>query len=263
MQDAKAKIDKIIQEANDFKLGDYLGRGFELFQKDMGGFVVFALIFFIVSMVIGVIPFVGSIANTFFIGPALTAGIYLVARQLDRGEPTEFGQYFKGFDFIGQLALAAFVITVFTLLVMVPFIITVWDPAWLEWYQEYLQNPTEPRLELLNFPPFWAYLLLLPVLYLTISYSFTYHFIIFHRLDFWSAMEASRRLLTKHFFMFFVFGLVLGLIIIISVFIFCIGLLAGFPIVYCALYAAFADLTKLNAAPEAMEGEGIERHLVD
>jgi uncharacterized membrane protein len=263
MQDEKAKIDKIIQESNDFKLGDYLGRGFELFQKDIGGFVVFTLIFFILSMVIGVIPFVGSIANSFFIGPALTVGIYLVARRLDRGEPTEFGQYFKGFDFMGKLPLVALATAVITSLALVPFALVVWDPAWLEWYQEVVQNPGSPPPAIPVMPPLWSLLLLLPLFYIGIVYSFSYHFTIFHGLDFWSAMEASRRLLTKHFFMFFVFGLVLGLILVVSLCLFCIGILAGFPIVYCALYAAFADLTKLNAAPEATEGEGLERHLVD
>ena len=40
----------------------------------------------------------------------------------------------------------------------------------------------------------------------------------------------------------------------------CVGILASMPAAYCMIYAAFADLTKLNAEPE--EGGGIEQHLV-
>jgi uncharacterized membrane protein len=262
MQEDSAKIDKIIRDANDFRVGEYLSRGFGLFQKDLGGFIVFTLVFIIISMVIGVIPFVGSLANSLVVGPVAAAGFYLVARRLDRGEAAEFGQYFKGFDYAGKLVLAALATSIISGLAFIPFIMAVWDPSWVEWYQEIIQNPGQPLPEVPVLPPLWSLLLLLPVVYLAIAYSFTYHFIIFHGLDFWPAMEASRRLLTKHFFMFFMFGLVLGLILVFSLFVFCVGILAGFPVVYCALYAAFADLTKLNVAP-LDEEEGLERHLVD
>ncbi len=263
MQDEKAKVDKIIEGADDFRLGSYLGQGFELFQKDIGGFAVFTLIFIVVSMVVGFIPFIGSLANSFLIGPAMTAGIYLVARRLDKGEATEFGQYFKGFDFAGKLVVAALLTAIITGLAIIPFVLVVWDPAWLEWLQEIEQNPGSPLPEPPGLPPIWSYLLLLPAMYLSIAYSFTYFFIIFHGMDFWPAMEASRRLLTKHFFLFLLFVIVLGFIMMFSILLFCIGILAGMPIVYCALYAAFADLTRLNAEPDEAIGDGIEQHLVD
>jgi hypothetical protein len=260
MQDNKAKIDQIISEANDFRFGDYLSRGFEIFKKDIGGFVVFTLVFFVLSVVIGLIPIVGSIANSLVITPALTVGFYLVARKLDLGEQNEFGNYFKGFDFVGQLALAALVTSVISLLALIPFYLAFWNPEYLEWYQEVVQNPGSPPPSFPELPPFWSFLLLLPVFYIGIVYGWTYLFIAFHKLDFWPAMEASRRLLTKHFFIYFIFMLVLGIIMFASILVFCIGILAGFPIIMCMNYAAFADLTKLNATPDA--GEEIEQHLI-
>ena len=261
MQDNKAKIDQIISEANDFRFGDYLSRGFEIFKKDIGGFIVFTLIFFVLSMVIGLIPVVGSLANSLFVTPALTAGIYLVARRLDLNEQNEFGNYFKGFDFTGQLALAALVVSLITVLSIVPFALVVWNPEYLEWYQDVLQNPGSPPPSFPEMPPLWSFLLLLPAIFLSIVYSWTYMFIALHKLEFWPAMEASRKLLTKHFFIFLVFIIVFLVIFMGSLLVFCIGILAGIPLIMCMNYAAFADLTKLNATPDT--GEEIEQHLID
>ena len=124
-EDPRAKIERILSEGNDFKFGDYISQGFAILQKNLGGFIGFAAIFIVLSMVIGLIPFIGSFANSLVVTPALTAGAYLVARKLDRGEGTEFGDFFKGFDFTAQLALGALVTILFTLISLVPFGIAV------------------------------------------------------------------------------------------------------------------------------------------
>jgi hypothetical protein len=262
MQDAKAKIDRIINEGSEFKFGDYISRGFEIFQKNMGGFIGFAFLFFLISIVIGLIPILGSIANSLFIGPALMAGGYLVAHKVDRGESTEFSDFFKGFDFTGQLALAALVTAILAIISLIPFGIACWgwNEGIIEWYRDAQSNPTNPP-GFPDLPPWWSFFLLLPVIYLSIAYSWTYLFIVLYRMDFWPAMEASRRLLTKHWLFYFLFAIVIGLIAAAGALLLCVGLLATFPAMLCMTYAAFADVTKLNEVPDA--GNEIEQHLVD
>ena len=183
MEDAKAKIDRITSEHIDFKFGDYISRGFAIFQKDMGGFIGYTFVFFLVTIVISMIPVVGGIANSLVVTPAMTAGMYLVARKLDSGERTEFGDFFKGFDFTAQLALAALVTALFIVISLIPFGFACWDSGIVEWYQAVLENPGTPPTDLPDLPPWWSVFLLLPALFLSIAYGWTYLFIIFYHIN--------------------------------------------------------------------------------
>ena len=260
IEEPKAKIERIIADGINFKFGDYISRGFEIFQKDMGSFIGFTVIFFVLSGVIGLIPFIGSIANQLVVAPALTVGVYLFANKLDRGERPEFGTFFKGFDFTAQLALAALVMGLIMVVTLIPFGLIIWKSGWVEWYTAVVANPGTPPTDFPDLPPSWSFLLLLPALFLGIAYAWTYLFIALYKLEFWDAMEASRRLITKNWFIFFAFALVTGLIASAGILLFCIGILATFPAYMCMSYAAFADVTKLNEMPD--EGEGIEKHLI-
>ncbi|MBI5914828.1 MAG: hypothetical protein HY842_05585 [Bacteroidetes bacterium] len=258
-ENPKVKIDQILAQGIDFKFGDYIGQGFSLLQKNLGGFIGFTLVFIILSAVISLIPIVGTIANSLFISPALTVGFYLVARKLDRNEGTEFGDFFKGFDFIGQFALTAVVTGLILLVSMIPFIISVWGTGLFDWYQEAMQNPAAasdpPSI------PFWSIILLAPAIFLGLAYSWSYLFVAFHGMSFWDAMEASRRILMKIWPVYFAFTIVVGLIMAAGIILLCVGLLASLPAGYCMVYAAFADVTKLNVEPDP--GDEIEQHLVE
>ncbi len=260
-EEPKARIERILSEPSEFKFGDYIGRGFEIFQKDMGSFIGFAVIFLILVSVIGMIPFVGSVANQLVVSPALTVGMYLFANKLARGERPDFATFFKGFDFTVQLALAAVVIGLIIGVTLIPFGYLIYKSGWVEWYMEVGQNPGTPLPDFPDFPPVWSFLLLLPAMFLSIAYAWTYLFIAFFRLEFWDAMEASRRLLTKHWLMYFLFTFVVGLIMVAGILLLCVGILATLPAAYCMIYAAFADVTKLNEEPS--EGAGIEQHLIE
>ena len=75
-------------------------------------------------------------------------------------------------------------------------------------------------------------LLILPGIYLAISYSFTYTLIVDKGLGVWEAMELSRKTVTKRWFKFFGLALLAGLIIIISVIPFGLGLIWTLPMIY-------------------------------
>ncbi|MBK9015634.1 MAG: hypothetical protein IPM82_17065 [Saprospiraceae bacterium] len=256
-----AKIDRIIGEGINFKFSDYISRGFEIFQKDMGSFIGFTVIYFVLSMVISFIPIVGNIANQLVVSPALIVGLYLFANKLDKGERPEFGTFFKGFDFVGQLVLAALVMGIILGISMIPFGFAIWNSGLVEWYMDVVQNPGTPPPPIpIADIPWWSLLLLLPTIFLAVAYAWTNLFIVFYRMEFWPAMEASRRLITKNWVIFFAFSFVTGLIMMLGIILLCVGILATFPAAMCMAYAAFADVTKLNE--ETSEGDGIERHLI-
>ncbi len=261
--DQQAKIDRIISEGYEFKFGDYISRGFDILKKNLGGFVLFTLLFLVIIMVISLIPLVGFVANTFFITPVLTAGFFWVANKVWKGETTEFGDFFRGFDFIRQLALTALIQLVIVGIALIPFIMAVWDSGLVQWYMEIFNDPLAVQGSIPPIPASWTFLLLAPVIYFSVSYSWAYMFVIFHKLPAWDALEASRNIITKQWFMYFIFTIVLGLIASAGVIIVCIGLLASIPAVYCMHYAAFEDITQLNTESEEGEGDNIEQHLVD
>ncbi len=75
-------------------------------------------------------------------------------------------------------------------------------------------------------------LLVLPGLYLLISYTFTYALIIDKGLGVWEAMELSRKTVTTQWFKFFGLALISGAIILISIIPFGIGLIWTVPMTY-------------------------------
>jgi hypothetical protein len=259
--DPKAKIEEIIRNGYDFKFGDYLSKGFSLLQKNLGGFIVFTLVFIILSAVINFIPFIGWLANSLFISPALTVGFYLVARKLDLGKNTEFGDFFKGFDFVGQLAITALVMTGIILATLIPFYFAGGGSEFMNWYLEILKNPATAAENPVPDIPSWSVLLVLPAIYLGIAYSWSYMFVAFYNMSFWDAMESSRKLITQKWLIYFAFMIVLGLVAAAGFILLCVGILAAIPAIYCMQYAAFADVTKLNS--ETGNTDNIEQHLVE
>ncbi|HEX4265010.1 MAG TPA: protein kinase [Verrucomicrobiae bacterium] len=93
--------------------------------------------------------------------------------------------------------------------------------------------------------------LILPGIYLATAWLFTLVLIIDKRLDFWPAMELSRKVITKHWWKFFGFAIVLFLMKLTG-FMFCvIGLFFAGPIVHAAFLYAYEDIFGANAGAGA------------
>ncbi len=75
-------------------------------------------------------------------------------------------------------------------------------------------------------------LLIIPGIYLAISYAFTYILIVDKGLGIWEAMELSRKTVTKQWFKFFGFYLLSVIMIIISAIPLGIGLIWTIPMTY-------------------------------
>lgn len=84
MDNIPNKIRDLINNGYEFKLGDYISRGFALMQANLGGFIGFFLIYALIALVLAFIPFVGSLASM-VVTPVLTIGPYHVAHLMDKG----------------------------------------------------------------------------------------------------------------------------------------------------------------------------------
>lgn len=242
------KLQRILDQDYEFRLGDYIGQGFSLFQKQVGLFMGFTFVFFLIVMLANFVPIVGPIAVNLFLTPPLICGFYLVSDKIRRGESVVFNDFFKGFDSLGQLALAALVMGIIYMISLVPVFAVVGFSLFMGDFSS------------LNHFPFWAILLLVPLFYLAIGYSWTNMFIVFYKMEFWPAMEMSRKMITKHWGIIFLFSIVVGLLAGAGIIALGIGILATLPIALAASYSAFADVTRLAEAESADE---IVDHLVD
>jgi len=188
--------------------GKYLRDGWELFKQNPGGFIGFALIFCIIQGILSYLPKIGGLISLAISAPLL-AGFYVVSAKLLQRRAPVFQDFFTGFQFFLPLLLLS---VVSTLLIILGFI-----------------------------------LLILPGIFLTVCYLFSTLLVIDRRLDFWPAMELSRRTVQTQWFGFFIFFLLIILINLGGALLLGIGLLVSGPVSAGAVTAAYADLFGLQS----------------
>jgi uncharacterized membrane protein len=91
-------------------------------------------------------------------------------------------------------------------------------------------------------------LLIVPGLYLLVGYIFTTWLIVDRGLDFWPAMELSRKTVHQHFFEVFGFFLLLCLINLGGLLLLGFGLLITVPWTLCSLTIAYKDVFGIQSS---------------
>ncbi len=185
------------------RTGYYLKAGWELFKQNAVGFVGFSVLAFIVVLALNKLPGLGQVL-TYVVGPPLWAGFLIVALKLRLNQPTEVNDFAAGFAYILPLLLYSVVSSIFISVGLL--------------------------------------LLILPGIYLMVGYVFTTWLIIDCKLDFWPAMELSRKTVHRRFFEVFGFLLILCLINLGGLLLFGLGLLVSFPYSLCVLTIAYQDI---------------------
>lgn len=201
------KCQKLIAEDYDFKMGEYISQGFNLFQKDPWQFIGFLFIDMAINIEGSLIPIIGSLAMI-VIQPSLMVGFFIVGKKMIHNEPYEFKDFFKGFDFLLHLFLGNLIRGIF---VAIGFVI-----------------------------------LIIPGIYLAVGYMWVFLFIIFAGKEFWPAMELSRQVITKNWFSFLGFAIVIFLINLVGAIALGIGLFVTIPATLLASLAAFNDIVGTN-----------------
>jgi hypothetical protein len=85
-------------------------------------------------------------------------------------------------------------------------------------------------------------LLIVPGVYLAVGYIFVLPLIIDKRMDVWTAMEVSRRVVHQQWWMTFALGLVAALMVLVGVLAFGVGIIVAVPVATAALMYAYEDL---------------------
>ena len=227
----------LIESGYNFDLNKYLNKGWSIFTQQFGGFFGFSILAYFITLIGAVIPLVGGFISIAFQG-ILYGGFFLVAHKISRGDRFEFGDFFKGFDDFLQLGLGNIVKT---LIIALPAILIVIGMiAVFGLSAMFLEGDGTQALA----PGMLVgvFLLMLPVVYLSVAYSFTIPLIILGRLEFWPAMETSRKIISKRWGNFFVMYLLFVGIYLIGMLMLFIGIFAAMALVYCIQYAAYEDI---------------------
>jgi uncharacterized membrane protein len=87
-----------------------------------------------------------------------------------------------------------------------------------------------------------VFLLLVPGIYLATSYIFLYPFLISAKFEYWDAMEASRKLVTKNFWNIFLLALALLALNFAGLMLFGFGIFISIPLSYLSIHVAFKEI---------------------
>lgn len=204
--DPKVYAADLIARAGTLNIGNCLERSWNLLKANFWPLVGATFVLVVVAGIAGSIPFLGLLSSLLLTG-VFYGGLYLYYLKTIRGQPAEFGDVFSGFSLaFVPLMLATLVSTVLTGLGCV--------------------------------------LLILPGIYLAIAYAFTYLLVIDQKLEFWAAMEVSRRVITAQWWRMFGLLLLAGLIAMLGIIGLIIGVFITLPIAIGALAYAYEDLCR-------------------
>ncbi len=205
--EAAAAVPPIVGE---LQIGEYLRTGWRAFCQYPQGYVLFTLLYLAIIFVISRPWGIGWLAAAVIHEPLIAGFIIVTVKLLQEKGPT-FGDFFGGFRFghFLPLVLLGLVSRVLITLGLI--------------------------------------LLVIPGLYLAVSYIFATLMVVDRHLDFWPAMETSRRTITPRWFSFFAPLLLLVLLNLAGLLALGVGLLVSIPVTWAALVAAYKDLLGLKS----------------
>jgi hypothetical protein len=222
---------------------DYIKKGFALFKQDIGPYIGFLLIVGLAEAIISMIPFLKGLAGP-IVAP-LMAGGYVVAKMIDRNEPHEFSNFFDGTKKYQNL----FVVALIPTLIVALLTLATGGFDYFRWSYLGMRNiyPAGP-FGIPTIPGFAARGRIAGLIGAVIFILFMLgHFLVLFE-DFKPvrALEISAKIVSKRFFNWLGFLLLLGLFNLAGAICLFVGLLVTIPSTICALYAAYEDVIGLN-----------------
>ena len=211
-------------------IGSCLSRGWELVKANFWISVGAVVVVYACLMVGSFIPCVGGLIQLVIQGP-LMGGLYWFFLKLIRRQEAVVGDAFAGFsiNFL-QLFLVGLVTGLLIALCLIPAGIVAFLAA-------SMKSSASPYLIAL------AVLIgFIPVAYFTACWMFSMPLVIDKRIDFWPAMELSRKVVNMHLGSLVLLLFVCALVSMLGVLALCVGVLVAGPVVMASLTYAYEDI---------------------
>ncbi len=245
--DAQALLQRALARNPGFRIGDCLRRSWSLVRQNLGLTVGGTFLVILVSVVISVVPLVGSLARMLLNG-VFYGGIYWLFLKLMRGQTAVVGDAFAGFQrgFL-PLMLAGVVQSVLIGLVVVLCLVPFGFWAVLPIFT----SGAKPGMDMV-----WkmlpGLLIAIPVaVFLSLIWVFAFALIIDRGLGFWEAMETSRKVVMRQAWRVLGLSLVGGLIGILGILALGVGFLVALPVAIGMIACAYEDLFGERSTPSA------------
>jgi len=231
----------LIARDYDVDIGDAISRGWELFKVNaglmIGAVVIVYVIVYGVTIVINLsrIPFISLLVGLFLTGP-LTAGLWLLFIKLVRGTAAEINDAFRGFSSrYWQLVMVKLIpmLLVVGLMAVFGIFAAVSLPGFVM-----ARNPhTAPQISPALLIPFGILFIIAGVafVYIATCWLFALPLVIDKGLNFWPALQLSRRIVMKHWWATFALLLVCWLLAVVGVFACIFGVLITGPVAFAAV----------------------------
>jgi hypothetical protein len=234
-----------------FILVDYLYKGFEFMNRNFGMLLAFMLLTIIFSGFAQSVPVVGF-ALSLALTPVFQIGYFQFTYAAIQEKRVDFADFFKAFNKIGPL-LVTYLLTLFLAILAVTPGLLLWYQAGLyDWLAEamvdYTMIDNMPVLsDMVDMQLFWLGVLAVLVGGVSVMslFSWSIYLVWFYDIAPLEALEASRKLIVRHWLIFILFIVVTNLITGLGVLLCLVGILYTAPAMACAQFFAFAGMTGL------------------
>ena len=200
------KVDRLLTVPVQVDIKASFARAWELYKAHPFFFSLFMLLIVSIQGMVVIYVQAYMIVYSTLLAPPLYAGFYLVANKISRGQEVIYPDFFGGFRFWIPTAVISLLTQVLIAIGLIALII--------------------------------------PGIYLAVGYLFAIQMGIFGGLDPWSAMEWSRKLITRNWWRFFGLLLVLVVLNVLGLLLAGIGLLFTVPLTFLVLYVVFEEITR-------------------
>ncbi len=247
---ATAPLEEILGRDYTLDIGGCISSAWTLLTNNFGLLLAGVLIYFAIEFgmaLLGAIPFIGplfSLANLFIAG-ALEGGLFYLLLQVIRRQPATPGDVFAGFRtcFL-QLFLGRLVSALLAGLCLIPAVVV--GLALLLPTILHHQQVTPAKIVIVVAV---GLLCFIPTMVLQTNWIFTLPLIIDRKMSFWPAMQASWKMVGKHWWQMFALVILVALINVVGVLLCCVGLLVTIPVGLGALMYAYESIFSAASPP--------------
>jgi uncharacterized membrane protein len=204
MDSAETLAAQYLSRDRSIDIGGCISRAIDIVTANLGLMVGAFVLALVVMLGIALVPILGWIA-AFFVDPVIIAGLYLVVLKRIRGQEATVGDIFNPFGgSVINLALAGIVSGILVAVGLFLFVV--------------------------------------PGIYLAVCYIFALTLVADKQLEFWTAMELSRRVVHRHWFSMFLLLIVAAVLSMLGLIAVLVGVLLTAPIGLAAIAGAYEDL---------------------
>jgi uncharacterized membrane protein len=231
----------------------WISEGWALMQGHIGAWIGMGVVFFLVSFVLGLVPFFGAIALA-LLTPVLLAGTALACRAKEQEGEMSFTHLFAGFsNRVGALMMLGVIyfliaFSIGLIFAVVAGLMVGFGALSMGALSAMLNADSGGSLLAVGGGMLLVFLLSLLVLALFLIPLIIVQWLspplvaLHEDLTAWEAYKLALRGVLRNLLPFTVYGIVITVLSVLTVFTLGLGLLILFPLCFCTIYAAYRDI---------------------